>query len=136
LRSHYYCGDNADVSCLDLLSNYIDSVVADWYTANIDNPECMTAEPMSFVNDICTLHQQFVRMATTHNSVTQYNKIKYNPPDGVEDFYYELNKMAGHMVEHPSNYFKLRLFEVLPSWIYDILLECNILPKFCNLKDI
>jgi hypothetical protein len=41
------------------------------------------------------------------------------------------------MVERPSSYsFKLRLFEGLPSWIYDILLERNILPEFCNLEDI
>ena len=45
--------------------------------------------------------------------------------------------MASCMVERPSNYsFKLRLFEGLPSWIYDILLECNILPEFCNFEDI
>src|SRR6202050_3433851 len=45
--------------------------------------------------------------------------------------------MASHMVERPSDYaFHLRLFEGLPTWIYDTLLECNILPEFCNLEDI
>ena len=41
------------------------------------------------------------------------------------------------MVERPSNYaFHLRLFKGLPTWIYDMLLECNILPEFCNMEDI
>ena len=72
-----------------------------------------------------------------NNAVTQYDRVEYSSADGVEGFYYKLDKMASHMVEHPSNYsFKLRLFKGLPSWIYDILLECNILPEFCNLKDI
>src|ERR1700683_4152849 len=45
--------------------------------------------------------------------------------------------MASHMVERPSDYaFRLRLFEGLPTWIYDTLLEHNILPEFCNLEDI
>src|ERR1700679_3035733 len=41
------------------------------------------------------------------------------------------------MVERPSDYaFRLRLFEGLPTWIYDTLLERNILPEFCNLEEI
>src|ERR1700676_670430 len=28
------------------------------------------------------------------------------------------------------------MFEGLPTWIYDTLLECNILPEFCTLEDI
>ena len=72
-----------------------------------------------------------------NNAVTQYNRVEYSSADGVEGFYYKLDKMASRMVERPSNYsFKLRLFEGLPSWIYDILLERNILPEFCNLEDI
>jgi len=45
--------------------------------------------------------------------------------------------MASQMIEHPSDYsFRLRLYEGLPSWIYDTLLERNILPEFCTLEDI
>src|ERR1700683_1878699 len=45
--------------------------------------------------------------------------------------------MASRMVERPSDYaFRLRLFEGLPTWIYDTLLERNILPEFCDLEDI
>jgi hypothetical protein len=36
--------------------------------------------------------------------MTQYDRIEYNPADGVEGFYYKLDKMASCMVEHPSNY--------------------------------
>jgi hypothetical protein len=137
LRSHYYCGDEADVSRLNLLGNYVDGIAADWYAADIDNPERISAEPMSFIDAICAMHRRFVRTATANNAVTQYDRIEYNPTDGVEGFYYKLDKMASRMVERPSNYsFKLRLFEGLPSWIYDILLERNILPEFCNLEDI
>ena len=137
LRSHYYCGDEADVLCLNLLGNYVDGVAADWYAADIDNPECTTVESQSFVDAICAMHRRFVRTATANNAVTQYDRVEYSPADGVEGFYYKLDKMASRMVERPSNYsFKLRLFEGLPSWIYDILLERNILPEFCNLEDI
>jgi len=137
LRSHYYCGDEADISRLNLLGNYVDGVAADWYAADIDNPERTTAESLSFVDAICAMHRRFVRTATANNAVTQYDRVEYSSADGVEGFYYKLDKMAGRMVERPSNYsFKLRLFEGLPSWIYDILLERNILPEFCNLEDI
>jgi hypothetical protein len=56
LRSHYYCGDEADILCLNLLGNYIDGVAADWYATDIDNPEHILAEPMSFINAICAMH--------------------------------------------------------------------------------
>src|ERR1700736_2549657 len=67
----------------------------------------------------------------------QYDKVKYSPLKGVKGFYYQLDKMANQMVEHPSDYsFQLRLFEGLPLWIHDMLLERNILPEFCTLEDI
>ncbi|KIM85718.1 hypothetical protein PILCRDRAFT_5374 [Piloderma croceum F 1598] len=45
--------------------------------------------------------------------------------------------MASRMIERPSDYsFRLRLYEGLPAWIYDTLLERNILPEFCTLEDI
>jgi hypothetical protein len=48
-----------------------------------------------------------------------------------------LDKMASRMVERPSDYsFHLQMFEGLPTWIYNTLLEHNILPKFCTLEDI
>jgi hypothetical protein len=48
-----------------------------------------------------------------------------------------LDKLASRMVERPSDYsFRLRMFEGLPTWIYDTLLERNILPEFCTLEDI
>jgi hypothetical protein len=57
LRSHYYCGDEADISCLNLLGNYVGGVATDWYTANIDNPEHISAKPMSFIDAIYAMHQ-------------------------------------------------------------------------------
>ena len=36
----------------------------------------------------------------------------------------------------PERLFLLRLFEGLPAWMYDTLLERNILPEFCSLEDI
>ncbi|KIM75174.1 hypothetical protein PILCRDRAFT_13858 [Piloderma croceum F 1598] len=110
LRSHYYCGDEADPSRLNLLGNYVEGIAADWYAADVDNPDKMTMEPM---------------------------RVEYLPSEGVEGFYYRLDKMASRMIERPSDYsFRLRLYEGLPAWIYDTLLERNILPKFCTLEDI
>jgi hypothetical protein len=82
------------ISCLNLLGNYVDGIAADWYAADIDNPERILAEPMSFIDAICAMHRRFVRTATANNAVTQYDKIEYNPTDGVEGFYYKLDKMA------------------------------------------
>ena len=57
--------------------------------------------------------------------------------EGVKGLYYRLDKMANRMVECPSDYsFQLRLFEGMPSWIHDTLLERNIFPEFCTLEDI
>ncbi|KIM74144.1 hypothetical protein PILCRDRAFT_14694 [Piloderma croceum F 1598] len=123
LRSHYYCEDEADPSRLNLLSNYVEGIAADWYAADVDNPDKMTMEPM--------------RTATANNAVTQYNRVEYSPSEGVEGFYYRLDKMASRMIERPSDYsFRLRLYEGLPAWIYDTFLERNILPEFCTLEDI
>ena len=99
LRSHYYCEDEANILCLNLLGNYVNRVATDWYAADIDNPECMMAESLSFVNAICAMHWWLIRTATANNTITQYNKVKYNSADGVEGFYYKLDKMASHMVE-------------------------------------
>ncbi|KIM72762.1 hypothetical protein PILCRDRAFT_15823 [Piloderma croceum F 1598] len=137
LRSHYYCGDKADPSRLNLLGNYVEGIAADWYAADVDNPDKMTMEPMRFIDAVCAMHQRFVRTATANNAVTQYNRVEYSPSEGVEGFYYRLDKMASCMIECPSDYsFRLRLYEGLPAWIYDTLLERNILPKFCTLEDI
>jgi hypothetical protein len=137
LRSHYYCGEEADFSRLNFLGNYVEGIAADWYAADIDNPEKMTVIPMKFVDAICAMHCRFVRMATANNAVTQYDRVEYSPSEGVEGFYYKLDKMASQMIERPSDYsFRLRLYEGLPAWIYDTLLKRNILPEFCTLEDI
>src|ERR1700683_4713171 len=137
LKSHYHCGKEADFSCLNFLSNYLEGITADWFAVNVDNPDKLLLEPMKFVDAICAMHRRFVRIATANNAVTQYDKVEYSDTEGVEGFYYKLDKMASRMVERPSDYaFRLRLFEGLPTWIYDTLLERNILPEFCNLEDI
>jgi hypothetical protein len=137
LRSHYHCGDEADYSRLNFLGNYLEGAAADWFAADVDNPDRMSIEPMKFIDAICSMHRRFVRTATANNAVTQYDKVEYSTSDGVEGFYYKLDKMANRMVERPNDYsFRLRLFEGLPAWIYDTLLERNILPEFCNLEDI
>ena len=137
LRSHYYCGEEADFSRLNFLGNYVEGIAADWYAADIDNPEKMTVIPMKFVDAICAMHRRFVRTATANNAVTQYDRVEYSASEGVEGFYYKLDKMASRMIERPSDYsFRLRLYEGLPAWIYDTLLERNILPEFCTLEDI
>jgi len=137
LRSHYYCGDAADFSRLNFLGNYVEGIAADWYTGDVDNPNKMSMELMKFVDAICMMHRRFICTATANNAITQYDKVKYSLSEGVEGFYYKLDKMANHMIERPSDYsFRLRLFEGLPSWIYDTLLKRNILPEFCTLEDI
>jgi hypothetical protein len=137
LRNHYYCGDEADYSRLNLLGNYVEGIAADWFAADVDTPDRMTLEPLKFVNAICAMHQRFVRTATANYAVTQYDRVEYSASDGVEGLYYRLDKTANQMVERPSDYsFRLRLFEGLPAWIYDTLLERNILPEFCNMDDI
>src|ERR1700683_3256280 len=131
LRSHYHCGEEVDFSRLNFLSNYLEGIAADWFAADVDNPDKLSLEPMKFVNAICAMHRRFVRTATANNAVTQYDKVEYSDTEGVEGFYYKLDKMASRMVERPSDYaFRLRLFEGLPTWIYDTLLERNILPEF------
>jgi hypothetical protein len=52
LRNYYYCGDEADYSCLNLLGNYIKGIAADWFAADVDNPDRMTLKPLKFVNAI------------------------------------------------------------------------------------
>src|SRR3984885_696820 len=94
LRSHYYCGEEADFSRLNFLGNYVEGVAADWYAADIDNPEKMTVIPMKFVDAICAMHRRFVRTATANNAVTQYDRVEYSASEGVEGFYYKLDKMA------------------------------------------
>jgi hypothetical protein len=137
LRNHYYCGDEADFSRLNLLGNYVEGSAADWYAADVDNPDRIDLEPMKFTDAICAMHRRFVRTATANNAVTQYDKVEYSASDGVEGFYYRLDKLANRMIERPSDYsFRLRIFDGLPAWIYDTLLERNILPEFCNLDDI
>src|ERR1700691_5160837 len=61
LRSHYYCGDEADPSRLNLLSNYVEGIAADWYTADVDNPDKMTEKPLKFGDAVCAMHRCFVR---------------------------------------------------------------------------
>ena len=101
------------------------------------DPENASKAPWSFIDAICAMHRRFVRTATANNAVSQYDRVEYSAAEGVEGFYYKLDKMANRTVERPSDYaFHLRLFEGLPTWIYDTLLEHNILPEFCNMEDI
>src|SRR6202790_2177983 len=137
LRSHYHCRDNADFSRVNFLGSYLDGVAADWFAVDVDNPDKVMDAPITFIDAICAMHRQFVHPAMANNTATQYDKVEYTPSTGVEGFYYALDKLASRMVERPSDYsFRLRMFEGLPTWIYDTLLERNILPKFCTLEDI
>jgi hypothetical protein len=137
LRSHYHCGDDADFSRINFLGNYLDGVAADWFAADIDNPDKVMDAPITFIDAICAMHRWFMRTAMANNTTTQYDKVEYTPSTGVEGFYYALDKLASRMVKWPSDYsFRLRMFEGLPTWIYDTLLEWNILPEFCTLEDI
>ena len=137
LHSNYYCRDEANLSCLNFLGNYLEGTTADWFVANVDNPDRMSLEPMKFVNAIYMMHRHFVRTATVNNAVTQYDKVEYSHSDRVKGFYYRLDKMASHMVEHLNDYsFQLKQFEGLPAWMYDTLLKQNIPPEFCSLEDI
>jgi hypothetical protein len=77
-------------------------IAADWYAADIDNPEKMMIIPMKFVDAICAMHRRFVRTATANNAVTQYDRVEYSPSEGVEGFYYKLDKMASALVITPS----------------------------------
>jgi hypothetical protein len=104
LRMHYYCGPDAEFSRLSFLGNYVEGIAADWYAAEIDNPDKMADEPIKFIDAVCMMHRQFVRTATANNAVTQYDKVECSPLEGVEGFYYRLDKMANRMVERPSDY--------------------------------
>ena len=60
LRSHYYCGKEADFSRLHFLGNYLEGVAADWFAADIDNPKNASKAPWSFIDVICAIHRRFV----------------------------------------------------------------------------
>src|SRR5882762_1957178 len=104
LRSHYHCGEDADFSCVNFLGSYLDRVAADWFAADVDNPDKVMDVPITFVDAICAMHWQFVRTATANNAATQYDKVEYGSLTGVEGFYYALDKMASCMVERPCDY--------------------------------
>jgi len=57
LRSHYHCGDNADFSLINFLENYLDRVAADWFAANINNPDKVMDAPFTFIDAICAIHR-------------------------------------------------------------------------------
>jgi hypothetical protein len=78
LCRHYYCGDEADLSGLNFLGNYLEGTAADWFAANADNPDHMSLEPMQFIDAICIMHCRFIRTATVNNTVTQYDKVEYS----------------------------------------------------------
>ena len=53
-----------------------------------------------------------------NNAMTQYDRVEYSSAEGVEGFYYKLDKMASRMIERPSDYsFRLRLYEGLPGFM-------------------
>jgi hypothetical protein len=60
LRSHYYCGEEADFSQLHFLGNYLEGIAADWFAVDIDNPKNTLKAPWSFINVICAMHCRFV----------------------------------------------------------------------------
>ena len=60
LRSHYYCGEEADFLRLHFLGNYLEGIAADWFAADIDNPENASKAPWSFIDAICAMHRRFV----------------------------------------------------------------------------
>jgi hypothetical protein len=99
LRSHYHCGDDVDFSRINFLGNYLDGVAADWFAADIDNPDKVMDAPITFIDAICAMHRRFVRTATANNATTQYNKVEYTPSTCVKGFYYALDKLASHMVK-------------------------------------
>ena len=57
LRSHYHCGDNVDFSRINFLGNYLDGVAANWFAADIDNPDKVMDAPITFIDAICAMHR-------------------------------------------------------------------------------
>jgi hypothetical protein len=137
LRSNYICGEDTDFARVNLLGNYLKSTALDWYSSEIDNPDHHTRERVIFIDAICGLHHRFVQMATANDAKHNYDTATYNPSDGTEGFYYQLDKYASCMVQQPDDYsFKDRFFDGLPDWIYNRLSKCGIFPKYCTLEDI
>jgi hypothetical protein len=53
LRSHYYCREDTDFSRINSLGSYPDGVAADWFAADVDNPNEVMDAPITFVDAIC-----------------------------------------------------------------------------------
>jgi hypothetical protein len=104
LRSHYHCGEDADFSHINFLGSYLDGVAANWFAADVDNPDKVMDAPITFVDAICAMHRPFVRTAMANNAANQYDKVEYSSSTGVKGFYYALDKMASRMVKQPSDY--------------------------------
>ncbi|KAF7970992.1 hypothetical protein HWV62_22241 [Athelia sp. TMB] len=137
LRGHYISGPATDPIRVTYLGLYIEGVANDWYLTEIDNPSRHYDPPLLFADCICLMHKRFVRTATANDAAIKYNSVRYSAADGVEGLYYKLDTTAERMIERPNDYdFRRRLFNLLPRWLQDKLMDRNIIPKYASLDDI
>ncbi|KAF7970211.1 hypothetical protein HWV62_24808, partial [Athelia sp. TMB] len=137
LRGHYISGPATDPIRVTYLGLYIEGAANDWYLTEIDNPLRHYDPALLFADCICLMHRRFVRTATANDAAIKYNSVRYVPADGVEGLYYKLDTAAERMIERPNDYdFRRRLFNSLPRWLHDKLMDRNIIPEYSSLADI
>src|SRR5882762_6721145 len=75
LRSHYHCGEDTDFSRVNFLGSYLDGVAANWFAADVDNPN-KVMDPlllwMQYVLCMDGLSEQ-QRLTTLPPNMTRWN---------------------------------------------------------------
>ncbi|KIM77654.1 hypothetical protein PILCRDRAFT_11913 [Piloderma croceum F 1598] len=108
LRSHYYCRDKADPSRLNLLGNYVEGIAADWYAADVNNPDKMTMEPTRFVDARLIedkaegeeeVQEEHPEDQDDLQDVNSWGGSQYDPEDEGDQFEEELAEDEGHEEE-------------------------------------
>ncbi|KAF7982372.1 hypothetical protein HWV62_29118 [Athelia sp. TMB] len=137
LRGHYICGPATDPIRIVYLGLSITGSASDWFLTEIDNPSRSYDPPLKFTDCVCLMHKRFVCTAMANDAAIKYNGVRYASTDGVEGLYYKLDRAAEHMVERPNTYdFRRQLFNSLPRWLQDKLMDRNIVPEYVSLEDI
>ncbi|KAF9254950.1 hypothetical protein L218DRAFT_1009109 [Marasmius fiardii PR-910] len=125
---------NADKLRVQALGMLVAQKAARWFDNQVAGPH-RSQETWSFEDAVIGIFDHCVQATTVHQASTKFDKVKYDPSKGIEDYKNTLNRWAGRMTNPPDKYtFKLHFTKGLPKDIVKAMIDKGAVPEYSRVK--
>ncbi|KAF9254942.1 hypothetical protein L218DRAFT_1009126 [Marasmius fiardii PR-910] len=127
-------GPDADQLRVQALSMLVAQKAARWFDDQVAGPH-RSQETWSFEDAVIGIFNHCVQATTVHQASTKFDKVRYDPSKGIEDYKNTLDHWAGRMTNPPDKYtFKRHFTNGLPEDIVKAMIDKGAVPKYLRVK--